>query len=93
MKDLRHYFGGAPTLLSKEASSDTYVEHELYDLYADPYELSNLIGMESHQALCKVLAARLLQQMEKMGEPLPEIIPAESRPSGQRRVNERDFWA
>lgn len=70
----------------RDSGSDNYVEEYLYDLYADPYELRNLIGLESHQEVTRVLRERLLRRMVQVGETRPDITPAETRRSGQRRV-------
>lgn len=71
----------------QDAASDHYVEEYLYDLQADPYELTNLIGYESHQGVTAVLRERLLRRMAEAGEPVPTIEPAPTRPGGQRRVS------
>jgi arylsulfatase A-like enzyme len=71
----------------RDASAPRYSEQYLYDLEADPYELTNLIGFESHAEVAAVLRERLLQRMAMAGEDPPEITPAEPRPSGQRRVS------
>lgn len=65
----------------------TYVETELYDLAADPYQLTNLAGYESHRALADTLRARLLARMAAAGEPAATIEPAPAHPSGQLRVD------
>jgi len=36
-------------------ASDHYTEEFLYDLKADPYELTNLAGCSSHRELANVL--------------------------------------
>jgi arylsulfatase A-like enzyme len=64
-----------------------YVEECLYDVQADPYELTNLIGLQSHQATAAVLRERLIRRMVAAGEAVPVIAPAPMRPSGQRRVS------
>jgi len=75
----------------EEASSDRYVEAYLYDLLADPYELNNLVGMESHVRVSKVMRERLLHRMAEAGEEEPEIEPAPPRPTaGQLRIEEHD---
>ena len=43
------------------AGSDVYAEESLYDLQADPYELANLIGRESHQEVAAVMRERLIR--------------------------------
>ncbi len=64
----------------------SYREEFLYDLFADPYELTNLIGFASHQEVADVMRERLVRRMTEVGEAAPEIIHAPERPSGQRRV-------
>ena len=70
-----------------DASADHYVEEFLYDLLADPYELTNLIGLASHQQVASVMRERLIQRMVLAGEDRPVIEQVEVRPSGQRRVS------
>jgi arylsulfatase A-like enzyme len=69
-----------------DAGADSYTEEALYDLLADPYELNNLLGYESHQEVTGVLRQRLLHRMAAAGEPIPQILTAPVRPSGQKRV-------
>jgi arylsulfatase A-like enzyme len=75
------------------ASATQYTEEFLYDLMADPYELTNLIGLESHRETTAVLRERLLRRMVEAGEAEPEIVPAPPRPSGQRRVSTAEAHA
>ena len=77
----------------KDAGSETYTEAFLYDLQADPYELTNLVGLESHQKVAEVMRGRLLRRMVAAGEPKPDITPAPVRPAGQRYVSEAEAWA
>ncbi len=70
--------------------SDRYVENYLYDLEADPYELTNLIGLESHKRVAEIMWERLNRRMIAAGEPLAVIEPAPVRRSGQRRVSEEE---
>jgi len=74
----------------EDPASDAYVEQFLYDLQADPYELTNLIGLESHQEVAAVLCQRLQRRMQEAGEEAPKIESASSRRSGQRRVTETE---
>ncbi len=76
-----------------DPSADHYVEEFLYDLEADPYELTNLLGYESHQKVAAVMRDRLIRRMIEAGEAAPAIEPAPSRPSGQRRVSEAEAYA
>lgn len=71
----------------ENAWAENFEESCLYDLFADPYELTNLIGFESHRPLADRLRQRLLTRMAVAGEKLPRITPALSRPSDQRRVS------
>ncbi len=73
------------------AGSEEYVDDHLYDLLADPYELTNLVGLESHQEVCSVMRQRLKRRMAEAGEVIPEILPAKTRASGgQRRVTSEE---
>lgn len=53
-----------------------YAESHLYDLVADPYELVNLAGLESHRVIREEMKARLLKRMAEAGEPACEIADA-----------------
>ena len=75
-----------------DPGSDRYVEQYLYDLQADPYELTNLIGLESHQEVSAVLRQRLLRRMQEAGEPLAEIEQAPVRKAGGRRVSSEEAF-
>ncbi len=76
-----------------EPAADRYVERFLYDLQADPYELTNLIEFESHAPVRAALRERLVQRMVVAGEAAPVIEPGPTRPSGQRRVSPREMQA
>ncbi len=72
----------------RDAGSDRYVEDCLYDLLADPDELTNLIGLPSHREVAAVLRERLIGRMVAAGEAAPTIAPAPpTEPRGQRRVS------
>jgi arylsulfatase A-like enzyme len=64
--------------------SEEYEESFLYDLFADPYELTNLVGQESHREVADTLKQRLLARMQAAGEKRPRIHNADPRKSGQR---------
>lgn len=70
--------------------SDSYEEAYLYDLESDPYELTNLIGLESHRETADIMKDRLFRRMEHAGETIPHIISAPSIPGGQRRVSRQE---
>jgi hypothetical protein len=60
----------------------------LYDLQSDPYELNNLIALDSHNEVKAVLRERLLRRMTVIGETAPTIeLFAPAQPGGQRRVS------
>ncbi len=52
----------------------------LYDLLADPYELNNLAGLESHRQVANVMKERLVRRMAVAGEDKPDIEPAPTIP-------------
>jgi len=60
--------------------SDRYVESELYDLEADPHELTNRIDSESHRKVIDEMRERLVRRIVEAGEPDPIIEPSECRP-------------
>ncbi len=62
-----------------------YVERYLYDLVADPWELDNLVELESHRDVCAVMRERLVRRMREAGEDAPRIESVPSR-AGRRRV-------
>jgi arylsulfatase A-like enzyme len=70
----------------QDSGSDHYVEEFLYDLQADPYELTNLIGLESHEEITAALRRHLIQRMIQAGEETPTITPAPRRDKGERYV-------
>ncbi|RED58166.1 sulfatase-like hydrolase/transferase [Cohnella phaseoli] len=73
-----------------DGGSDRYAETSLYDLQADPYELTNLIGLDSHAEVAEAMRGRLLRRMTEAGESAPVIVPAEARPGGQRRATREE---
>jgi arylsulfatase A-like enzyme len=70
-----------------DAGSDNYTDEYLYDLYADPYELNNLIGLTSHQEVVEVLRQRLNRRMVEAGESAVTFTSAPERKAGQKRVS------
>lgn len=74
----------------RDSGSTHYVEEYLYDLQADPYELTNLAGVESHRQTADVLRERLVRRMVEAGEPAPTIDQAPARPGGQRTVTKAE---
>jgi arylsulfatase A-like enzyme len=71
----------------QDAASDVYEEQFLYDLHADPHELSNLIGVESYASITAELRERLIARIIEAGEEEPVIRPAKARKLEQRRVS------
>ena len=70
----------------REPSSDTYTEATLYDLTADPHELTNLIGHPAFAEVTGALRDRLVRRMVEAGEKVPTIVPAPALPPGGQRV-------
>lgn len=66
--------------------SPVYEEAFLYDLEADPYELTNLIRMNSHAEVRSIMRERLLRRMREAGEREPEIRPHAEPTGGFQRV-------
>jgi hypothetical protein len=71
---------------SRDSRSDRYVESYLYDLRADPYELTNLIGLDSHNEVASVMTERLKRRMMEAGEKPAKVDRVPRRPGHQRRV-------
>ncbi|MFI6874559.1 sulfatase-like hydrolase/transferase [Streptomyces sp. NPDC050400] len=69
-----------------DAAAVHYVETELYDLAADPYELDNLAGLTSHRPVADTLREALLTWLERVGEKPPTVTAAAPRDPGQRAV-------
>jgi arylsulfatase A-like enzyme len=78
-----------------DAGSDRYTEAYLYDLEADPYELTNLVGLPSHRAVSDHLRERLLAWMTIAGEAEPVIEPAvrEQGGFGQREIHPAEVYS
>ena len=76
----------------EDSESDTYQEEFLYDLVADPYELTNLIGYESHLGVAEVMRDRLLDWIETIEGHRPEIVKADTKPSGQFKVTKEEAY-
>ena len=72
---------------SQVPGADRYVEEVLYDLEADPYELANLVGVESHREVSDVMRERLIRRMTEAGEMAPTVEAAPARKLGQRKVS------
>jgi hypothetical protein len=67
-----------------DAGSDLYVEQYLYDLDSDPYELQNLIEVDSTRGVANQLRDRLIARMVAAGEAAPIITSPPNHPQGQR---------
>ncbi len=54
----------------------TYVEYQLYDLFADPHQLVNLAGRRETRDIAAHLRERLLIRINEAGEQPSQILPA-----------------
>jgi arylsulfatase A-like enzyme len=64
-----------------------YFETELYDLRADPSELTNVIASPAHAPVREYFRARLLERMAAIGEPPTIIRPfSPEDPPSQRSI-------
>lgn len=75
--------GGHPT---------EYQEDCLFDLKADPWELNNIAGYESHREVADVMKGRLLRRLAEVGEPEVVIKPADPKRSGQKTLKEEEWY-
>ena len=81
------------TALDDGPGADRYDEAYLYDLMADPDELDNLIGYQSHAHVAERLRERLARRMTEAGESVPAITPSPERPSGQRLIHPEEAFS
>lgn len=72
---------------SSAPGSDYYVEEFLYDLHADPHELTNLVNMANYHDIKATLRNRLIERMVEAGETAPTIEVAPEQAVGQRSVS------
>lgn len=72
-------------------AAEVYAEAYLYDLHADPYELTNLIGCEAFKDTTEHLRTALLRKMLEAGEGEATIEPAPQKRCGQRHVHYQSF--
>lgn len=72
-----------------DSASTQYKEELLYDLQADPYELTNIIGLEVYDTVTEQLRLALIQRIYNVEGYTPEIIRAEKKDSGQRAITIR----
>ena len=84
------YAAIAPDANPSDRHAERYVESHLYDLVADPWELCNLVGLDSHRPIADTMKARLLRRMAEAGEPaaIVENAPSPEPPPGQRAQRE-----
>jgi arylsulfatase A-like enzyme len=57
-------------------AAENYVDECLYDLKADPWEITNLVGYTSHADVVRVMRERLARRMVEIGEVSPVFIDA-----------------
>ncbi|MEV4564371.1 sulfatase-like hydrolase/transferase [Nonomuraea sp. NPDC049419] len=63
-----------------DPAAPRYREQALYDVVNDPYELVNLAGHPSHEAVAAELRERLIRRIVAAGEAEPAVEPAERVP-------------
>ncbi len=66
----------APESTGKELHSNYYIEDFLYDNFADPHQLNNLVHDSEYASVRAELKQRLLKRMAEADEPLALIEPA-----------------
>jgi arylsulfatase A-like enzyme len=64
-------------LVTKDNTAPMTIDRvtDLYDMDADPYELSNLVGEESHAAIKQQLYDRMVQWIADTGDTWPATPP------------------
>ncbi|OUR77316.1 arylsulfatase [Alphaproteobacteria bacterium 46_93_T64] len=73
-----------------DLGADQYEEEYLYDLHADPYELTNLIGMDAFADVSTELRAKLVKQTKSVENRTVDIVKAPEISAGQRSSS---VWA
>ncbi|HUZ18840.1 MAG TPA: sulfatase-like hydrolase/transferase [Spirochaetia bacterium] len=66
--------------------AQTYTEECLFDLDSDPYELTNLAGLDSHEHVSQQMKSRLLRRILITEGKQPEIVDAPKRKDEDQRV-------
>lgn len=71
------YAAGTPKVpgWKPAASSDSYVEYMMYDLYADPAQLVNMAGRAETQTMSERFRERLAARITEAGGARPDIAP------------------
>lgn len=85
----KYHLEAPPGTETQDGRAAVYQEAFLYDLQADPYELTNLIGCSAYDDIVAGLRSRLLARLAAVGES-PEILPAPARPAGGRMIAEAE---
>ncbi len=62
----------------RDPDSSRYVEQYLYDLQADPHELCNLSGNDSHREVAADMRERLIRRIVAAGEAAPVVAAGSS---------------
>lgn len=68
-----------------QPDSDVYEDHFLYDMHADPWEQTNLIGMAPFKEVVADMRTRLVRRMKACGEREPRFIDAPVKDPFQRK--------
>lgn len=81
---------GDDGLLIDAATAEIYTDDFLYDLQADPWEQTNLIGMKTFDKIVAEMRERLKRRMAACGEVEPQFIDAPDVFAFQRQVEYSD---
>lgn len=76
-----------PAIGPEPAGSDVYEDDCLFDLWADPWEQTNLVGMTPFAEVVVEMRARLVCRMTEAGEAVPRFIDAPEQPARQRQIS------
>jgi arylsulfatase A-like enzyme len=68
-----------------QPGAEVYADYCLYDLSADPWELTNLIGMAPYADVVREMRERLTRRMIAADEPAPKFTDAPAVPFFQRQ--------
>ena len=74
-------------------SAEQYADECLYDLKADPWEITNLVGYTSHADVVRVMRERLARRMVEIGEAPPVFIDAPAAAPYEHTLKPEESYA